>query len=438
MNSPGADTAKDLWQRARNHRPTARLFDEVLGDGTLGRILLLHRDELFPRLTAQHDPHLSFQLGTSGLVLLSHCAKEIAHSLKVLDQKRRAHSYQAPRQERASGLVRELDDVTRQTLIDNIALGVLRLIQGSAALRALVTENVPVTREMLKRSVGDYSTLDLEPLQKASFQLIQRVLSGKRSKKVLRQIVMEVDLLKDFFDLERFQFTLFEASFGHYRHLIRRLQIPERRWNEAILALHSDCFLEHVGPLYLWCTRCPESGVLASVRTSQLLRPFRCPRCRRSAFSATALFPADALASAMGLRDGVLGATVGWQLIKRRIPFRHSCNLAGTELDFLVSRRKVECLIECKMNHQFKQPAQILDTLRDNLSQLAVHIRALRMAGIQLNSAVCVVNYTRARLAVLRRSMDLGRTSSVPLKLISYQDFIPWLDKSLSSSATRK
>ncbi len=47
---------------------------------------------------------------------------------------------------------------------------------------------------------GNYSCLDLEPLRTAGFQLMQRMLGGKRSKKALHQIAMEADTLKDFLD----------------------------------------------------------------------------------------------------------------------------------------------------------------------------------------------------------------------------------------------
>lgn len=428
MNSE-SDTARGLWQRAKRHRPTARLLDEVLRHGTLGRILLLHRDELFPRLNAQIDANLSFLFGTSALVLVSHRVKAIVRSAKILDQKRRTHPSQAPQQDRASEIVRELDEVTRQTLVDNVAMEALKLVQGSSALRTLVTNNDPITREDLKRSVGDYSCLDVEPLRTAGFQLMQRILGGKRSKKALRQIAMEVDTLKDFLDIEQFQFTLFGTNLTHYRQLIRALRIPESLWKDAILSLHRDCFLEHVGPLYLWCTHCPESGVLASVRTTQVLRPFQCPGCRRMAHSATALFPANELALAIGLRDGILGGAIGWQLTKRRIPFRHSVNVGGTELDFLVSQGAVNSLIECKMNHQLKERPQFLATLRDNLLQLDAHVRAAQDAGIKLDTAVCVVNHARNQLAGFRRSLEPSRESTVPMKLLSYQDFPQWISK---------
>jgi hypothetical protein len=424
------DQAVQLWQRARRHRPTARLLDEVLLDRACSQILLLHREELFPRIDAELEPNLSFQFGASALVLLSHPLRAITRSTKILDEKRRTHWYQGPRQERASEVVRELDEVTRETLIDNVALESLKLVQSNSALRTLVTQNDPITREDLKRSVGDYSSLALDPLKTAALQLFQRVLSGKRSKKALHQIAIEVDTLKDFLDLERFQLMLVQRSLAHYHQLIRGLRIPESLWKDIILALHSDNFLEHVGPLYLWCTKCPESGVLASVRTTQLLRPLRCPRCGRTAYTATALFPSDALADAIRLRDGMLGAAIGWQLTKKHISFRHSVPVGGTELDFLVSRGPVKCLIECKMNHQLKERPQLLATLRDNVAQLDAHVLAAQSAGINLHSAVCVVNHGRCRLAALRPYMDASQKSTVPMKLMSYEDFLPWISKS--------
>lgn len=429
MTSHTDDAATQLWRIAQSHRPTSRLLEEVLIDRTLGRILLLHRDELFPRLNAQLDRNLSFLFGTSALLLLSHPLKVILSSMKRLDQKRRAHWFHGPRQSRASEVVREFDDTTRQTLIDNLAVETLKLVQSSPALRALVTQNDPITRDTLKRNLGDYSTLNWAPLRNAGFQFMQRALAGKRSKKALHQIAIEVDALKDFIDIEQFQLLLLGTTLAHYRKLIRGLRIPERLWRETILTLHSEGFLEHVGPLYLWCIRCPESGVLASVRTTQLLRPLRCPRCARASFSATTLFPADTLDLALGLRDGMLGAAIGWEFTKRRIPFRHCLNVGGTEVDFLVPQGLGHHLIECKMNHRIKGRPRLLAALTDNMKQLAAHAHAAQSTGIALHSAVCVVNQPQAQLTALLHLVPPPRQSPVPLGLLSYEEFVPWIRK---------
>jgi len=108
--------------------------------------------------------------------------------------------------------------------------------------------------------------------------------------------------------------------------------------------------------------------------------------------------------------------------------------VSGTELDFLVAQGPNNCLIECKINHQLKERPQLLATLGENLLQLDAHVRAAQAAGITLNSAVCVVNHTRNRIAALRRSMGACPVSTVPMKLLSYQDFIPWIGNRLAQS----
>jgi hypothetical protein len=429
VNSEIRVTAEQLWQRARRSRPTAQLLTEVFDEKALGRILLLHRGELFPRLNAQVNSSVSFLFGTSAFILSSHPGTRIVESLRGLAQKQRKHSYQAPRQERASDLVRQIDEVTRQTLIDNVALEALKLVQRSPALRNLVTQDNPISREDLKSAAGDYSCLETEPLKMAGLKLVQRFLGGKRSRRALHQIAIEVDTLADFVDLETFRLQLFLANLAHYRRIIRSLRIRERSWKESILELHRNHFLEHVGPLYLWCTRCPESGVLASVRTTQLLRPLRCPRCGQSAYSSTSLFPANELDLAIKVSDGMLGAAVGWQLTSRRISFQHSLKVGGTEFDFLVSQGQRYSLIECKMNHIFKTPARLAAALKDNLAQLKAHTLVAQSQRIALASAICVVNHPRAQLASLQRLIDPPQESTVPMQLLSYQDFIPWLKK---------
>jgi len=429
LNSPNQTAAQQLWLRARKDRKTARLLEQALLHPTLSRILLLHREELFPRLVARVENGPAFFFGSSAFVLTSDDVDGVARSIKKLDKKSSAYSCQIARRENTADAVRNLDEVTRQTLIDNIPLEILRVVQRNPALCALVTQSEAILYADLKRAVGDYSQLKLDGFNTALLNLFQRVLSGNRSKEVLHQLALEVDTFKDFLDVDRFRVFLLEASLSHYRQLVRTLRIRERLWKKAILDLHFDCLLEHSGPLYLWCIRCPESGVLASVRSTQLLKPFRCPRCGGKAWSATTLFPSGSLNVALRLRDGMLGAAIGWQFCKRRVPFQHSVNVGGTELDFLVDRSDDKVLIECKMNHQLKGNEQMLSALRGNLQQLDAHVRAAQAQGIAISLAVCVVNHSRNRLAQLQRSIGPSSTSTVPTRLLSYQDLRSWMGK---------
>ena len=430
MASPDQTSAQQLWLEAGRDRKIARLLHLALVDPTLSRILLLHREELFPRLTSTVRGGPTFLFGSSSFVLPSHPVDHILRSIRTLNKKQLVHSYPAARREDTSTAVRELDETTRQTLLDNLAIEVLKVIQDSSSLRELINQPNPILFGDFKRAVGDPSQFKLDGFINALTTMFQRVLSGTRSKETLDQLALEVDSLKDFVDVDQIRIILLQTGLAHYRRLVKALRISERLWRDALLSLHRDCFLEHSGPLYLWCIRCPESGVLANVRSTELLKPFRCPRCGRRAWSATTLLPSDSLNTAIRLRDGMLGAAIGWQLCRRRIPFHHSVMMAGTEIDFLVGRGSENILIEAKMNHQLKSRDAMTSALRANLRQLSAHVRAAQSKGISISSAVCVVNHPRTLLRQLQWATG-SPNSTVAEELLSYQDLDRWISRTL-------
>jgi hypothetical protein len=64
MHSPDQTPVQELWLKARSDRKTARLLNQALFDPTLSRILLLHREELFPRGSQVNHPEEIFWAAT--------------------------------------------------------------------------------------------------------------------------------------------------------------------------------------------------------------------------------------------------------------------------------------------------------------------------------------------------------------------------------------
>jgi hypothetical protein len=393
--------------------------------------LLLNREELFPTFRVPLDEGFSFTLSSPGFVYLTHSFRETQVSLTKLWRKMWGYTPQIGRIERAADLTQNVADSTRNAFRDRLALGVLNTIAGDDKLRQLINGPYPIEYPALRQAVGDYSRINFQPLLAAWRGLIDQVFKGRQSKSALSQLGINIDVLKDATFSQALHVQLTQLNVAHYQKLVCGQGINERTWRQVLLDLHKNCFLDHVGPLYAWCVRCPETGVLATIASSNVLGRFHCPRCRRVAHAETYFFPAGWLEAALNLRDGMLGACVGWQLKKRGLEFKANVPIAGTELDFVLGLGCERILIECKMPLTLKADETLTPNLSEAQNQLHEHVALARQQGMIFARAACVLNLSRQRLAsIVRRSHPTPRPKyqKPETGLISYEDLADWLD----------
>jgi len=138
-----------------------------------------------------------------------------------------------------------------------------------------------------------------------------------------------------------------------------------------------------------------------------------------------AYVPHGNLLDGMKLKDGLLGASVGWRLKKARILFWHGLSLKGTEMDFVTEMPQGKVLIECKMLSVSLPPKQLARNIRQSLKQLSAHATLLENESSKVYQAICLVNLTQDHLNSLRRSaFPLGPDLQ---NLMSYERFPRWL-----------
>ncbi len=126
----------------------------------------------------------------------------------------------------------------------------------------------------------------------------------------------------------------------------------------------------------------------------------------------------------MRLKDGLLGAAVGWHLTRKGIVFWHALCEKGTEIDFIAQARNGQLLIECKIL-SILNAKQLARNIRESLKQLDDHAALLQNEGWELQGSICVVNLTDSDLTFLRRSgFPIGGS---PNRVVSYEQFPRWL-----------
>jgi hypothetical protein len=178
-------------------------------------------------------------------------------------------------------------------------------------------------------------------------------------------------------------------------------------------------------PMFLWCKSCPEDGFVASLPFSSCPLPPLCPGCGKWAHAIASYAPAEGFDAAVRLKDGLLGAAVGWHLIKQHIRFWHSHQERGTEMDFIVAFPNGHILVECKMFSAMSADKQLHRTLRDAAQEVDSHAALLEENRWKLRESVCVVNLTKRHLNAMRRAAKIS--GAVLDRLISYEGFTAWL-----------
>jgi len=419
-----------LWAEAHRDRPTARLLDDAISSPTLSRVLLLHREDLFPTFNVSPDERFSLTLSSPGFAYLTHSFKKTQVSLAKLWKKMLRNAPQLERIERAAGLTQAVSDSTSNVLRDRLVLGILNTIAGHDRLRNLVSRPYPIDFPALRQAVGDYSDINFQPLIDEFLALVEQVFKARKSKSAFSRAGLNIDVLKDATFSHPLHIQLMQLNVDHYRKIVCGQEINERSWRQYLIHLHDYGFLEHMGPLYTWCIGCPETGVLAAVSSSNILGRFHCPRCRRVAHGETTFSPVGWLETALNVRNGMLGACVGWQLKKHGLKFRANVPIAGTELDFVVDLGSVRVLIECKMPRTLKRDESLAPILSDAQTQLDEHVALSRQQGLLFTRAICVLNMPRQRIAsIIRRyhSRPQPDHRKHKMSLISYEDLADWL-----------
>jgi hypothetical protein len=428
---------QSLCAHALKDRKFAVLLEACLADPVASRVLLLHRTELFPRLTVPVEG-MTATIGAGGLPFLSDSPKLIRRSLKSLASKYARHSPHPERTAEAQQRVESIQDAAAETVRDAIALAILNTIAANAPLLELVNGPRPVDRAQLRRAVKDYAGLDWSPATSHLGEAFASLWRTDKSRRPVQQLLIHLDALKDALDLERFKTQIVEWLVTHFQRLLQIRSVRHDEWAALVLELHHDGFLEHAGPLYNWCVWCDETGVFGAIHTSHVGADLFCCKCRRKVPYMAAFYSTGAFDQALELHDGMLAAALGWHLTRCGVAFEPGVKLPETELDFVLRSDAGNCLIECKMNHLLGQDDALRRTLYKNREQLRDHLRIAKGQGMELRHAACVVNLTRDHLSSLLVTMppetDL-EFARVQGQILSYEDVATWLRHTIVVSA---
>jgi hypothetical protein len=254
--------------------------------------------------------------------------------------------------------------------------------------------------------------------------LFEPFLMRPRSKKPINRITLDFAALLRQAQPVISQLDIAFRSALHFSQLLKKRGVSEKAWQDVVMKLVGRELLLPFTPMYLWCKACPEDGFVASLPFSLCPLPPLCPGCGKLAHAIASYRPARGFDTAVRMKDGLLGAAIGWHLAKRKIRFRHSPVVNGTEMDFVVQDLRGSILVECKMLSVAPSDKQLTRTLRDAASQLAEHTEILEKFGSKVVGAVCVVNSGSLQLRRLSTRIDAHFNLE---RIISYEEFASWL-----------
>jgi hypothetical protein len=383
-------------------------------------MLLLSPVEFFGQIQAKVGKKLSLLFHLTGFPYLSGSLKELSRSLQQMAAGQRRHLVSSGNPQRT---IEEWKQANGREALDLLAAAILETVRKKPVLRRLTASDEPITNVHIARQIAAYEALDWTAMEKL-VQIFEPFMARPKSKKPINRLTLDFTSLLQYLRPEIRQLDLTLRSAEHFTALLKTRRVSEADWRDAVMMLVSRDLLIPYTPMFLWCRSYPADGFVASLPFSAAPLPPLCPGCGKWAHAIASYAPASGLDAAVRLRDGVLGAAVGWHLAKRGVKFRHSHQERGTEVDFIARIGNRHLLIECKMLSVTVADKQLQRNLREAAEQLDSHIALLEQTNWKLRESVCVVNLTERHLNLLRTS---NRQSSAALdKLISYEQFPSW------------
>jgi hypothetical protein len=419
-HDPDADR---LWKRCRHDADLRWLLEGVLNSRSpeMGRILLLSPVEVFGEIQAPMGRKLSLLFRLTGLPYLSGSVMELSQSLKRTMSRRRGESRQTGDARRA---IADWAAANGRQAQDRIVAAVLETVRRNAPMRALATSDQPIAPVLVARTMPDYVALDWAAMEEL-LRLFEPFLARTSSKKPINRFTLNFTALLPYFEPEFTQQDVIVRSGLHFVELLRQRRASETVWRHLLMRLIDRDLVAPSTSMFLWCRRFPEDGFVASAPFAVGGLPPFCPSCGRDAHAMASFAPTRGFRDAMSLKDGLLGAAIGWHLKQRRIRFWHAHCERGTEMDFIVILGGGHVLIECKILSVSGPMKQRARNVREAIRQLDEHAALLQTEGWKLRGSACVVNLTEQDLASLQRGGFLA--SAAESRLVSYQRFRDWL-----------
>ena len=336
-----------LWRGCRKDADLRWLLEGVLNSRTpaLGRMLLLSPVEFFGQAQAKVGKKLSLLFHLTGFPYLSASFKELSRSLQQMTAGRRPLGESSRSAQRT---MEEWKQANGREALDLLAAAILETVRMNPALRQLAASDQPITNVHIARQVAAYEALDWTAME-GLVQIFEPFLARPKSKKPINRLTLDFTSLLQHLRPEISQLDLALRSAEHFTALLKARRVSEADWRDAVMMLVSRDLLIPYTSMFLWCRSYPADGFVASLPFSAGPLPPLCPGCGKWAHAMASYAPALGFDAAVRLKDGVLGAAVGWHLTKRGVKFWHAHQERGTEVDFMRKIGNQHFLIECKM-----------------------------------------------------------------------------------------
>jgi hypothetical protein len=421
--------AENLWQLCLKDRVARSLLEAVFDpkQRLLGRVLLLSPSDIFGEAAVRpKGTGLVILFRFTGFPYMSRGIKGLSLGFDCVTHYRQERPSQAAG---AKSTLKEWMETNRREIQDLFVASVIETVRRNEPLRELACSADAITAVSVRRRIPSYDALDWSAMEVLP-GVIEPLLKREPTRKAINRFTLNCTVLLQEVQPETLQERIIIESMRNFVGLLKARAVSENGWRNLFYNLMDRDLIRPATCMFLWCSRCPHGGfVMSASLTCGKLPPF-CPSCGAIACAIAAYNPHGPLREAMSLKDGLLGAAIGWHLRRVRAPFRHAHSVNGTELDFIVGARQGSLLIEAKMFRAAPSLKQMARNVREALAQLLTHTKILEADGWDVRKRVSVVNLTNRELTSLRRSsFPLGTDAKC---VISYERFPRWLRSNLA------
>jgi hypothetical protein len=254
-----AQEARQFWRRCDRNPAFASVLEDVLGERTTGRALLIATPELFSNWQAA-GPQFHQQFRSRGLPYLSHSYSALRRRFDEVATLQGAAV--SRRQRSATRLTQDVQATAGEEFRDQFVVATLRAIQKHDGLRPLVNGHAAITKETVRPVVKDYSGIDASEFERV-FNDVPGFLSRPK-RKALNRLTLNLDALVNTVEADHLRRWMTWVTADKFIPLLRTRHVSEAGWRDLLIRLLEADLVTATGPLYLWCWSCPGVGFTVS------------------------------------------------------------------------------------------------------------------------------------------------------------------------------
>ena len=359
--------------------PSLTLFFRKLWEhNDIGELFFLHREQLLYTMRSSSSPDVSLPF-----VFWTNPQEMGSSTLEIFAQIEDIRRQRAQKDMRIPELLGDMKDL--------FFFLAIQFARSNRELKTLIIDE-EFDFEKMKQLLGDYSTIDVDELDRIDIPPLLKNIIEKVS----------LDYISKFDPTNRLTIStqttgiltsLFIEGRKHQKTLCSLLGLGQSQYRRIMNELYILNLMQNFQSVF-WCEHCLDNPqiLVTNSRVDPIRLRLDCLKCGKP-MNVSAIYVIDnILRDCIFLKDGLLAVAMAWLFEDKKIKWEFSVH-DGYENDFLCETEMGTTLYECKMHMIPRDKRSFEGQLKQDLVQLMKHVKALLNEGKALAEIYLVYNY---------------------------------------------